>query len=1063
MKILSKSLFRLGLTCFLLVMALVSFAQNVTISGNVSASDGPLPGASITIRGTKTGTATDINGKYTLKAASGNVLVIQSIGFVTQQITVGSNPVINVKLVTANSVLNEVVVVGYGTQKRSNITGAVASLKAGIIDERPVNRVDQALVGQLAGVTVKQTTGVPGKAFSIQVRGSGSISGGNEPLYVLDGFPLQTASTNTAGSFSNGNPLDNINPNDIESIEVLKDAASAAIYGSRAANGVVLITTKKGKTGVPQISYNGYVGYNEASRKLKMLDGQGWINRATELINAAWVASGTGRTASQTNEQRRVILGLAQGNVNTALMTDDRWALPGHPGLTFINWEDQAFRKGLMENHQLTASGGTDNVKYYISGNYNNQDGMVIGLGYKSYSARANVDINATKKLKIGINLAPTYSITQDPGVEGKDNILHQLLSYAPVQEDSVGVNANVGKNAQYRWSATTNSPISKLLLNVGETKRYRTLGSIYGDYEIIKHLNFRTTLNLDNTDNSYSSYVPFTNFGSLSTRLAQGTINTSGTYTTYRKQTFTNENTLTYSPELGASHNLNILLGQSYNTDRLDISSIASNGGFANNSIQTLNYANAITGSTSTTKDVLLSYFSRVQYSYKDKYLLSGSIRTDGSSRFGANTKYGYFPSASVGWRIIEEDFMKKIPAISDLKIRASYGQAGNYNIGDYSAISVLGISNYTFGSATTAATGQASTRITNPDLTWEKSNTKDIGLDFGLFKNRITGSIDYYNKLTTDLLFNVPTLAVTGFNSYLSNAGSVRNTGWEVELTSQNTTGGFKWSTSVNLSHNANKVVSLPNGQNQLLIPSSFDVAHSILQVGQPLYSIYVIKQVGILSQADITNKAALYGSETVGDPKYMDANGDGVIDANDRVIVGHPNPNYTYGITNTFRYKNFDLTVLVQGQQGGSIYSLLGRALTRTGQGFTDNVPAFYENRWYSEANPGDGRVGKAYSTFGRIVNTDWLYSSDYIRVRNITLGYNLGSISAIKRYVKNIRIYTTAENFFGHDKYYGGLNPEATNTDLSGNGSYPEAGDYGGLPLAKSLVFGLNVTF
>ncbi len=1069
MKKLLINLCRFNLDCIILLL-IVSGAnaqQAITISGIVSASDGPLPGASVTVKGTQTGTATDVNGKYTLKAAKGNILIFQSIGFTTQQITIGTNTVINVLLQSSNSQLNEVVVIGYGTQKRTNVTGAVSSLKADNLDERAITRVDQALVGQLAGVTVKQTTGVPGKAFSVTVRGSGSISAGNDPLYVIDGFPLSPVSQGTNGSFSTGNPLDNINPNDIENIEVLKDAAAAAIYGSRASNGVVLITTKRGKTGKPSISYNTYVGYNEASKKLKMLSGQQWIDRATEMINAAYVLKygASGATANDNAATRTAMNG---GAFSTAYQLDPRWAQAGHPGLEYVDWQNAIERKGLMQNHQLSASGGSDAVRYFVSGNYADQNGFVKGLGYKSYSARANVEVNAAKNLKLGVNIAPTYSITEDPGVEGKDNIFHQALSMSPIQEDSVGLYANIGKNAQYNWSNTTNSPIGKLQYNVGETKRFRTLSTVYGEYEIVKGLNFRSSLNLDNTDNNTRGYVPYITTGSQATRTFNAATNpnvtsaTSGSYSSYKRITFVNENTLTYNHIFNNVHNLSVLLGQSYNLDRLDQASIASVGGYTSSVIQTLSAAAATTGSTSSAQSVLISYFSRVQYGYKDKYLLSASLRTDGSSRFGQNNKYGVFPSASLGWRVIEEGFMKALPAVSDLKLRVSYGVNGNNNIPNYGSIATLGSYGYVAGSTQAVVIGQAPNVLANPDLKWEKSQTYDGGIDFGLFKNRITGSFDYYNKLNTQLLLNVPSLEVTGFSSYLSNAGSVRNIGEELELSSRNLVGRFQWNTTVNMSHNANKIVSLYGNQTQIIIPNAFDVTDNILRVGQPLNSIYVVKQIGILSQADISNNAAMYNNESVGDPKYQDLNGDGKITEADKQIVGHPNPNYTWGITNTFRYKGFDLSVLVQGQNGGSIYSLLGRAITRTGQGFTDNAPYFYNDRWKSPSDPGAGRVSKAYSTFGFIANTDWLYSSNYVRVRDITLGYNLKNLVKTP-IVQGARIYITAENFFGHDKYYGGLNPEAANTAISSNSNYPEAGDYGGLPLARSLIFGLNFTF
>jgi TonB-linked SusC/RagA family outer membrane protein len=1047
-----------------------AFSQQLSITGTVTDSKGQtIPGATVQVKGTQTGVAADINGKYAIKATAGQVLAFGSVGYTSKEVTVGASTVINVSLAETNAQLNEVVVIGYGTQKRSDVTGAVASLKNENLDERAITRVDQALVGQLAGVDVKQTTGMPGKPFSINVRGAGSLSAGNEPLYVIDGFPLAVASQNGGGGFSNGSPLDNINPNDIESIEVLKDAAAAAIYGSRAANGVVLITTKKGQLGKPKITYNAYAGYNAASKYLPMLNGPEWIDRATEMINAAYVQQygSKGATANDDAATRTAIVGAFNSNY----FLDPRWSEPGYPGLEFVDWQHAIERNGLMQNQELSASGGTDNVKYFISGNYADQDGFIKDVGYKSYSARANVEVTASKNLKLGLNIAPTYSISEDPGVEGKDNIFHQAISYTPVQEASFGLYPNAFNNASYNWSNSANSPLAKLQNKVGETKKYRTLATIYGEYAISKDLNFRSSINFDNTDNTAAGYTPYTVSGTITTRTfnpatnANLTAGTSGSYNTYKRQTFVNENTLTYNHIFNKVHNLTVLLGQSYNVDRTDMSSLSSVGGYTNSVIQTLNAAAATTGSSSATKDVLVSFFSRVQYAYKDKYLLSASLREDGSSRFGINTKYGIFPSASVGWRIIEEDFMKKIPVISDLKLRASYGVNGNNNIGDYQSVATLGSAGYVLGYPTQAlALGQAPSVLVDPNIKWEKSQTYDVGLDFGVLNNRITGSFDYYNKYNDNLLYNVPVPETSGFTSVLTNAAAVRNVGEELEITTRNLVGKFQWSSTINISHYANKVVRLYGNQQQSIIPNSYENSDAILKVGYPINSIYVVKQDGFLTQDDINNHYPTYGTtETVGDPKYIDYNHDGVITDADKQIVGHPNPNYTWGITNTFRYKGFDLSVLIQGQNGGDIYSLLGRAITRTGQGYTDNAPAFYTQRWRSPSDQGAGRVSKAYSTFGFVANTDWLYSSDYYRVRDITLGYNLKNLIRSNKIFQAFRLYITAENFFGHDKYYGGFNPEAQNTSISSQGTLPEPGDYGGLPLAKSLIFGLNVTF
>jgi len=1052
-------------------------STSFSITGKVIDEAGePLKGVTVQVKQTSIVTTTKQDGTYLINAPSGtSILVFSYVGYEEQTVNVVDRKEVSITMKLAPNSLADVVVIGYGSQKKRNVTGAVSSFDARKLEERPIERIDQALVGELAGVTVKQTTGVPGKGFSIQIRGSGSISGGNEPLYVLDGFPLSVNSSNTAnGTFATGNPLDNINPNDIDHIEVLKDAAAAAIYGSRASNGVVIITTKHGQTGKPRFNFNAYAGYNQAQKKLYMMNGDQWIDQATEVINAQYVAK-YGSQGATAADDRATRLARTGGVVDPQYILDPRWSMPGHPGLSYIDWQDAIERKGQIQNYEISASGGSEAVKYFLSGNYSNQDAFVIGVSYQTYSLRANLEVNASKKLKFGVNIAPTYSITQDPGVDGKDNIFHQALSLAPVQEDTMGLFPNTGKNGQYTYSSTTNSPVGKLTYNKGTTKRYRTLGTIYGEYQIITGLNFRSSVNFDNTDNIAATYVSYLTAGSQSARTFNGSNNilaaTSGTYNSYRRQTFVNENTLTYNKVFNKDHSLNVLGGFSYNWDRLDRVSINSNGGFTSAVIQTINAAAAVVlnpaaGTNGSSQSVLISYFGRVQYGYRDKYLLTASLRSDGSSRFGVNNQFGTFPSASLRWIVTQENFMRSLSFISDLSIRGSWGINGNNNLpNDYASIATIGSAGYVFGSTPAAAIGQAPNVLANPDLKWEKSQMYNIGLDFGILKNRITGSFDYYNKLNTDLLLNVQVPEVTGFQTYLTNIGSVRNIGEELEVTTRNMVGKFQWTTSFNVTHNSNKIVALAPGQTQIIIPNGLTVSDAILRVGSPINSIYVLKVIGFLTAKDIADKVPRYNGNTEqpGDFKFEDINGDGVITEADKQIVGHPNPDYTYGMTNTMHYKGFDLSFLIQGQTGGSIYSQLGRALSRPGQGRSDNHTESFVRRWYSESNQGDGRFGKAYSTYNNPITsaTDWLYSSDYIRVRNITLGYNLRNL--VKKVFQDARVYVTLENFFGHDKYTNGLNPEAANTAISSNSAYPEAGDYGALPLPKSLIFGLNITF
>jgi TonB-linked SusC/RagA family outer membrane protein len=1024
----------------LLFFLQVGWSQRI-VSGTVTDADSnePLIGASIVVQGTTTGTVTDVEGHFSLNVPEdANVLEFSYTGYTPQRIQIDGQTVINVSL-EAGTVLDEVVVIGYGTQKRADVTGSISRFEAEKLEERPIARVDQALVGQLAGVRVQQTSGLPGAGFRVQIRGTGSITANNQPLYVVDGFPLEVSEQNSGGGFSTGNPLDNINPNDIESIEVLKDASAAAIYGSRASNGVVLITTKSGTTGKARISLNASYGWNRTAKKLDILNAEEWIDRASEMIDAAWVASGPNRTADQTSAEREAIL----GTFNAGLIKDDRWAMPGHPGLVFIDWQDEMFRTGAVQDYQLSASGGNEFVKYYVSGDYLDQEGIAIGVGYKQYSARANVEVNASDKLKLGINIAPSYSIASDPGVEGKDQQMHLAVSVVPVSEESVGLDINVGDNDRYTWGNSRSSPVRVVENSIGDAKIFRTLGTVYAQYSILDGLDFRTTFNLDNADQNLKNYTP-----AWVTRNRTA----SGRFRGYRRQTFVNENTLSFNRVFGGAHNVSAIAGTSYNLNKFDNWDIRVSGGFNSEVINTLNAANINAGRTFTreSKNTLISYFGRVQYNYDNRYLLAASIRRDGSSRFGPDSKWGTFPSVSLGWRISEEAFMEDVGLINSLKLRGSWGISGNNGIGDYSHVSILDFANYSYGGA--LAPGQVPGNFANPNLSWEESETIDIGVDLGLFENRIFASLDYYTKRNTDLLLNIPIPTAVGFSTALTNIGEVLNKGWEAELTTRNLTGELSWNTSINFSHNTNEVKQL-GPENTPILGGAFDINHNILMVGQPMYSIYVVQQIGILSQADIDGGAALYGNQEEGDPKYQDANGDGVITPDDRVLSGHPNPDYVWGITNSFSWKGFDLSFLVQGQWGGVIYSTFGRAMDRTGQGYNDNTLGFYRDRWRSPSDPGAGKRGKAYSRFGRIKNTDWLYPNDYWRVRNITLGYNLGNLLD-KKLISGARIYATAENYFGGDKYDGGFNPEAVNT--SGD-------DYGAFPLAKSVIFGLNLTF
>ena len=1054
----------------------VNLLQPVPIKGKVTDEKGlALPGVSVRIKGTDKVTSTNVNGDFQLISPEERpVLVLSYIGYKTKEFIYGGQASLNLSLEPDQSALNEVVVVGYGTQKKADVLGAVATFDAKNIEEKPIVRVEQALIGQMAGVQVRQQSGMPGAGLSILVRGTGSITAGNEPLYVLDGFPLDVASQGSSGGISHS-PLDNLNPNDIESVQVLKDAAAGAIYGSRAANGVVIITTKKGGNGKAKISLNVNTGVSQVSKKLDVLSADEWVSMATTVANTAWVASGTGRTATQTNAERAAILNLPVGTINTSYMTDPRWAEAGHPGLDYVDWQDEVYRKALYQNYELSASGGSENAHYFISGNYLNQNGTLINSNYKNYGMRANVETMVGKKIKFGINLAPTYSINNAPPAEGKDNQLMKLAQMVPVVESSTGINSGAYGTSTYTWaSPKLISPYAYLNTAINTIKSSRLLTSIYGVYTILPGLDLKSTVNYDNLDANTKVYTSDQVLVGGAAALATNPgLNSTGSYSDYKKQNFLNENTLSYTKTIAKDHTISVIGGVSYNIVHEEAATIATAGGFANDLVTTLSNAIAnsagvtTTGTTTEANNTLFSYYGRVQYAFKDKYLLSGTIRRDASSKFGPDNRYGTFPSASAGWRVSQESFLKDVTVISDLKLRASWGKSGNNNIGNYNSISTLTNGSYVFGGGTpVSATGQVSSGLANPALKWETSNTYDAGLDLSLFKNRIQFTFDAYSKKNTDLLLNLPVLSASGFTSSLQNIGAVINKGLEFGLNTINIkTTDFQWSMNTNIAFNKNTVTNLGPTHAAIEIASAYSGSNApyLLKEGLPEFSYFVTKVTGILTAADMANpKVAKVSGETVGDAKFLDANGDGKITAADRVVGGQPTPKYTWGWTNTFKYKDFDLTVQLYGQHGGSILSYLGRAVDFSGS-TTANILGLWRDNWTPENQNYNAVRGKYGSTYtSPAVTSDWIYSTDFLRVQDIRLGYNLKKLFPTPS-ISSARVFVSLSNYFSHDKYKGGVNPEAQNTNVSGNTSYAVAGDYGSMPLSKTASLGVTFGF
>lgn len=929
--------------------------------------------------------------------------------------------------------IEEVVIIAYGTQKRGEVTGSVGRVNSESFKDRPIARVDQALTGQIAGVKTRSTTGKPGEPLEIRVRGSASISASNSPLYVIDGMVADD--------------MANISPDDVQSIEVLKDAASTAMYGSRGSNGVVIVTTKKGASGKPAFSFSQYYGVQVIEKKLDIMNSTEWIDYASEAINKKWEALAPGHSASDSYETRASYFNLANtydynlANIN--YMVDPRW---GTNQVAYIDWQDAFYRPAAIQNYQLAVRGGNKNMKYAISGSYFDQEGLALNTGFNRFNLSAAIDVNISDKWKAGITLRPSYSQSYGAAVDGKDNAAHKMLSMVPVAELSAGLYTNFWKNLQYRWAGSTQSPIGILENTTNDTSEFRLLSSLYMSYDITPDLNFKISGGATNNFNINTGYIPtfnlITNIPGQVSIASRRTVN-------YNR--YLGEALLNYKKTFG-NHSIAALAGYSAENYRTT-SQYNRNKGFANDDLKTFNFtqsASVLNSEYTASEWMLLSYFGRVNYDYQKKYMLSASIRRDGSSRFGWNNLWGTFAAFGGAWKIDNEEFLKDKGWLSNLKLRYSWGENGNNSIGDYRAFGTLAGGNYSFGG--NLSNGLIPNTIENPDLTWEKTQSSDFGFELGLF-NRIDLTADYYIKKTKDLLLQEPILAATGYTTMWRNVGSVQNKGLELELNTKNLTGAFRWNTSANISFNTNKVLQL--GSNNKPIPTGFSDLTNIIKVGEELNAFYLYEAIGVLSTADINNvNIAKTNGAIAGDVKYRDVNGDGKIDENDRHIIGGPTPDYYWGFTNTFSYKGFDLSLFFQGQKGGYSYALLGRAIDRTSMGTTNNVMGNWANRWRSDENPGDGKTPRLDGTTGSLLDTRWLYDASYIQLKNVTLGYNFPQELTEKLKISNLRLYVSLENVWRNDNYYGGYNPESVQSDGT---------DYGAYPNAKVYMMGLNFNF
>jgi TonB-dependent starch-binding outer membrane protein SusC len=1002
-----------------------SAQSNVKITGRVidDQSNQPIIGVPVVIKGTTVGVATDQDGKFELQTSQALpiTLIINNIGYKYQEVDIYELEPLTIRLSENSNKLNEVVVIGYGTKKREEITGSIASISASQIKEANQASFVSGLQGLASGVQVTQTSGAPGGAASVRIRGGNSINGGNEPLYVIDGFPIYNDnSIANAGALSSGtniNPLSSISPNDIESIDVLKDASATSIYGSRGANGVIIITTKKGKSNVGSINYDASFGFQEVSHKIALLNAKEWGTYKNDaLIN-------NGKSALYSEAQLDSL-----GNNST-------------------DWQAAVLRKAQVQSHQLSFIGGNEKTKYAVSFGTLDQQGIIIGSDFKRYNARVNLTSKVNDRLSLGVNVNETYS-KANVSPDGTLTAALYMPPTVPVRDED----GNYTFKSPYE-SAVAN-PVATLneITNISKINRF--LGSGYAEYKLIEGLTAKVLIGVDLLDNKQNNYIPSTLYEGSTVK---GSASVGSKFTT----NILNENTLTYTKTFNKVHNLELLGGFTQQKSETE-GSVASAQGFTNDDVTFNNLGSGATLVKSTSSYVnwaLNSYLGRATYGYNSKYFFTASFRADGSSRLGKNNRWGYFPSASFAWQVSNEPFLKSISNlnwISNLKIRFSAGKTGNQEISPYQSLSLLTAYSYPTASGTTTITGYASSQVSNPDLKWETTTQYDGGVDIGILKDRISLIVDAYYKKTTDLLLAVPLPVSSGYSTSMQNIGSVENKGLEFTLNTLNFSGKFNWNTSVTFSLNRNKVLALNEGVEKILVSGEIQTGNAIV-VGQPLGSFWGYKTNGLYRSTDEIPATPLLANTKVGDVNYVDVNKDTQItQAGDQTIIGNAQPKFIYGFTNNFAFKNFDLSVFLQGSYGNKVYSYIIQQLM---------VPTGYQNviAGFSDHYTADNTDAK-YQRPNELITTNavsdlYVFDASYLKVKSVTFGYELPKNLTSKIKVAKIRLYVSAQNLLTLTKYPG-YDPEVNYYDSNSSRQGVDAGSY---PSAKTYSAGISLTF
>lgn len=1030
---------------------------NINVKGYIKDATGSgIPGVNILEKGTNNGIISGNDGGFTISVASAtSTLVFSYVGFVSQQIKVNNQTTINVVLITDVSSLEEVIVVGYGTQRKKDLTGSIVRVEMDDVIRPSTSGFDQMLQGRVPGVQISQTTGSPGGNVNVLIRGVSSITGGNQPLFVIDGFPIGANPSSDFNSFgsnlftSNGaasntasriNPLNAINPSDIESIEVLKDASATAIYGSRGSNGVVIITTKRGKAGKSQITADISYGMQSIAHKINMFNSQQYAEYLAQGRDNAWVYAGG--KINDPNTVRSAATAVRPEFRNPSSIT------------TNTDWQDVIFQTAPVKNYQVAFNTGNERTKFFITGGFFDQEGIIKTSDYKRFNLRNNVDVHINDKLKLGTSITGSYGFGNFPNTEGHygtGGVLSAALSAAP----TIPVYAADG--SPYFNQADVSDGLGWLqnplqLLNGFSDKRKTTnlLMNNFLEYNLMEGLTLRTSIGINyNTEDIKiwrSSLIP--NFVSLNYPANAGA-------TKINNFNWLNENTLNFKRRISENHNFDLLAGFSAQKDNLDMLSVGASD-FPTQNVTYISAGLVNAGTHIESEWSMLSLMGRANYSFKNRILLTATVRRDGSSRFGANQKWGTFPSFSVGYNLSEEAFMKKINFINNLKIRASYGLSGNNQIGNYNHIGLLGSSNYVLGS--NRVPGLVPASLTNNELTWEKSKQINLGLDLTVFKNRIDLIFDVYRNIKTALLLNVQLPSASGFDNATQNIGDISNEGIEIGLNTVNIDyKDLKWNTNLTFSTNRNEVLKVATEGGRIA-----NNAFQISQVGYPISSFYLMNAIGVFANAEEIKGAALQHPRTqAGDLKFEDVNGDGVINAKDSKIVGNPWPDFTWGFNNTISFKGITLNTSFVGSQGADAY-FQGGTIILNNAGVQNQIADISLNRWVSESVPGAGfqpRAVRNNYALGFANSSHFLFDASYIRLKNINLAYSVPASIASKLKTSNLTVFIDAQNLHTWTKYPG-YDPESS----TGGNNLTSAGvDYLTYPLARTFTGGIKVKF